>query len=112
MTLLNLLIINLVVVLIIDLSDFIPTLKRFISKRLTNNKITTDEFSLKPFDCSFCMTFWILLSYLLIIGQFTFVNLLWLILLTYLTDVTKQFMILLKDLLNKLINLVYDKLSL
>ena len=111
MTLLNLLIINLAVILIIDLSGFIPTLKRLISKILTKNNFNTTDFTLKPLDCSYCMTFWSLLVYLITIGQFTFVNLLIIILLTHFTDVTRQLMILIKDLSIKLIDIIYANIK-
>ena len=109
MILLNLLIMNLAVILIVDLSGFIPNFKRFISKWLTKDKFTTTEFSIKPLDCSYCMTFWILLLYLLFTGQFTFATLFAVLMLTHLTDVTRQLMLLIKDLLIKLINTVYER---
>lgn len=111
MILLELLIMNLAVILIIDLSGFVPNLKRFISKWLTKQKIETDDFRIRPFDCSYCMTFWILLLYLLFTGQFTLVTLAAVILITHLTDVTRQFMLLLKDSLIKLIDIIYDRLQ-
>lgn len=109
MTVLNLLIINLLIILIIDLSGFVPSLKRLISKTLTKNKINTDEFRIKPFDCSYCMTFWCLMLYLLIIGEFTLPYLFTVIVITHFTDVTKQLMVLSRDLLIKLINKIYEK---
>lgn len=110
MILLNLLIINLAVILIVDLSGFIPQFKRFISKWLTKDKIATNDFSIKPFDCSYCMTFWILLLYLIIAGEFTFATLFAVLMITHLTDVTRQLMLLIKDLLIKLINTVYERI--
>lgn len=111
MTLLNLLIINLVVILIIDLSGFVPSFKQLLSRLFTKGKIDTSDYSIKPFDCSYCMTFWSLLAYLLINGEFTFGTLLAVILITHFTDVTRQVMLLLKDLLIKLIDVAYDKLQ-
>lgn len=109
MMFLKLLIINLAVILIVDLSGFIHELKRFVSNKLTNNKLITDDYRLRPFDCSYCMTFWCLLIYILINQQFTFVNILLLILITHFTDVTKQVLLLIKDLAIKLINTVYER---
>ena len=109
MTYLNLLIISLVVILIIDISGFIPNLKRFISRRLTKNHIETTDFSIKPFDCSFCMTFWSLLMYLIIVNEFTFINILGVVMITLFTDVTKQLLLLIKDLLIKLIDIIYER---
>lgn len=110
MILLNILVINLALILAIDLSGFIPSVKRLISKWLTKNQIETDSFRIRPFDCSYCMTFWCTLLFIIVTGQFTFLNLLLVIVVTHLTDVTRQTMLLLKDLLLKIINTAYDKL--
>lgn len=109
MILLNILVINLALILVIDLSGFIPSVKRLISKWLTKNQIETDSFRIRPFDCSYCMTFWCTLLFIIVIGQFTFLNLLLVIVVTHLTDVTRQTMLLIKDLLLKIINTAYDK---
>lgn len=109
MILLNILVINLALILAIDLSGFIPSVKRLISKWLTKNQIETDSFRIRPFDCSYCMTFWCTLLFIIVIGQFTFLNLLLVIVVTHLTDVTRQTMLLIKDLLLKIINTAYDK---
>lgn len=110
MILLNILVINLALILVIDLSGFIPSVKRLISKWLTKNHIETDSFRIRPFDCSYCMTFWCTLLFIIVTGQFTFLNLLLVIIVTHLTDVTRQTMLLIKDLLLKIINTAYDKL--
>ena len=105
----KLLIIALVNVIIIDLSGFINTLKLLVSKYLTHSKISTTNFRLRPFDCSFCMTFWTGLLYTLVIGQFTLVNLLIILLLAYFTSSIKDILLLLKDLVSKLTITIYDK---
>ena len=110
MILLNILVINLALILVIDLSGFVPSIKRLISKWLTKNQIETDSFRIRPFDCSYCMTFWCTLLFIIVTGQFTFLNLLFVIIVTHLTDVTRQTMLLIKDLLLKIINTAYDKL--
>ena len=104
MTLLNLIIICLVNVLIIDISGFIQSVKSFISKLLTNKQLDTTNFRLKPFDCSFCMTFWTGLIYTLVIGQFTLVNLLIILLLAFMTEPIYRILLLIKDTILKLID--------
>lgn len=104
-------IINLLLILVIDLSGFVTNVKRLISKLLTRNKIDTTNFSIKPFDCSYCMTFWCLLIYLLITGNLSFLTLLLVIMITHFTEVTKQLMILVKDFILKLIDEFYDDLQ-
>lgn len=107
---LKLLIIAIVVVLLIDISGFISSLKSFISKKLTNNKIDTTDFSFKPFDCSYCMSFWIGLIYVIVTNEFTFLNLLYVCLIPMFTDFIRQTLLLMKDLLNKLIEKIYELL--
>lgn len=104
MTVLNLIIISLVNVLIIDISGFIDSVKSLISKVLTNKQIDTTNFSLKPFDCSFCMTFWTGLLYTLVIGQFTLVNLLIILLLAFMTEPVYRILLLIKDMILKIID--------
>lgn len=109
MTLLELITINLVLILVIDLSGFVPEFKRMISKLLTNNKIAVDSFRIKPFDCSYCMTFWCTIIYLVLTQHFTAPYILAAVTITHLTDVTRQAMLLIKDLLIKLIDNIYGK---
>lgn len=104
MTVLNLIIISLVNVLIIDISGFVQSIKSLISKLLTNKQIDTTNFSLKPFDCSFCMTFWTGLLYTLVIGQFTLVNLLIILLLAFMTEPVYRILLLIKDMILKIID--------
>ena len=65
---LNLIYIWIIVVIIIDISDFIESLKTGISKLLTKGKIITTNFDLKPLSCSFCMNWWIGLIYIICMG--------------------------------------------
>lgn len=107
MMLLNLTLICLVCVVIIDLSGFMQSLKRFISNVLTKRKVTTTDFSLKPFDCSFCMTFWCCILYTIVNGEFTLIHLGYICLLAFMTDTIRQFLLLIKDMFNKLIDTIY-----
>lgn len=56
-------------VTIIDQTDFIQTIKRLIAKWSTG--IETDNYRLKPFDCSLCATWWGCLLFLIINGNFS-----------------------------------------
>ena len=111
MMFLKLLIINLVVILVIDISGFITTFKHKLSRLLTKDKISTTEFRMRPFDCSFCMTFWCLLAYVVYTQQFTFITVFYIVVITHFTDVTKQVLLLLKDIAVKIINTIYDRLQ-
>lgn len=109
MLLLKLLTITLVNILIIDISGIIKDIKTTLSTLLTKSKFKTDKFRLKPFDCSFCMTFWTGLIYLFYVNQFSLFNLLIILLLAFFTDPLKQLLLLLKDLFIKIINYTYGK---
>lgn len=110
MMFLRLIIIACVVVLTIDISGFVQSLKRFISLKLTKGKIDSNSFSIKPFDCSYCMTFWCGLLFTIVSGEFTLVNLLYVCLVPFFTDTIRQTLLLIKDTLNKLIDKYYELL--
>ena len=62
----NLIFINIAIVFLIDQSGFINEFKSWLKKVLTKGKMSDPGYSLKPFDCSLCMTFWVSLIYLLV----------------------------------------------
>lgn len=104
----DLLFITVVVVFIIDLSGVITKIKHLISLILTNGKIIKDNYSIKPFDCSLCMTFWIGLIYISLV-KFTLLNLCLVCLFAFFTTVIKDILYLLKDIIIILINKIYKK---
>ena len=106
---LNLFFIAVIVTCIVDISGFIDSIKYGISWLLTKGKLPKTNYSIKPFDCSLCMTFWTGLIYLLIIGQVTLPLLAFLLLLAISTTIIKETINLIKDLVIKLINIIYDK---
>ena len=106
----DLILIQLIIVFIIDLSGAVDSIKLFISKHLTKNKIVTTNFSLKPFDCSLCSTWWIGLIYLLICHSFTIPYIALVALLSYLTPLSSSILLLMKDLAIFLINKLNMKL--
>lgn len=62
----ELLLITALVVYIVDLSGFTESWKQFLFRHFKTNTR-----SMKPFDCSQCMTWWSGIIYLLISGTFT-----------------------------------------
>lgn len=103
--LLQLIILQVIIVFIVDLSGVVIEFKKFLLKTLLKKyPIPLDSFTLKPFDCSLCMTFWIGLIWILLNGQFQLLNILIICLLAYLTPVTSSMLILLKDKLLLLLN--------
>ena len=85
-------------VLVIDISGFVHSIKAAIGKFLG---ISPNSFRIKPFDCSFCMTFWISLIYLLVVGRFTLLNIAIVLLLCCLTTPLKNLVMSVRDKLTK-----------
>ena len=85
-------------VLVIDISGFVHSIKVAIGKYL---KISPNSFRIKPFDCSFCMTFWVSVIYLLVVGRFTLVNIAIALLLCCLTTPLKNLVMSVRDKLTK-----------
>ena len=106
----ELILIQLIIVFIIDLSGAVESFKLFLSKILTKGKIQTTNFDLKPFDCSLCSTWWIGLIYLLICHSFTIPYIALVALLSFLTPLSSSILLLIKDLAIFLINKLNVKL--
>lgn len=106
---LNLLFIAIIVVCIVDISGIMDSIKKLISMIWTNGKIIKTDFRIKPLDCSFCMNWWIGLIYLICIGQCSLMLIAYILLLSVMTPVIQQFIILVKDLLIKITNVIYEK---
>lgn len=103
---LNLLFIALIWVFIIDISGFVDECKRFISKKLTNGTIETKDWSLKPFTCSLCMTFWTGLIYLICCNHISIANIALVCLYSYATNWLKDLILSIDSLITKLLNLL------
>lgn len=103
---LNLLLIQLIVVFIVDLSGIIDTIKHFIWKRWI--KIGNyQSISLKPFSCSLCSTWWCCLIYLLITSNLNLLTIAITALLAFLAGTLGDFLLWCKDAITKFINLLY-----
>ena len=85
-------------VLVIDISGFVYSIKVAIGKFLG---ISPNSFRIKPFDCSFCMTFWASMIYLLVVGRFTLVNIAIVLLICCLTTPLKNLVMSVRDKLTK-----------
>ena len=66
-----------VVVLVVDMSGIVESLRSFVGRWLN---APADRVMLKPLDCSKCMTFWCGLIYTLIVGELSLTILLYLLL--------------------------------
>lgn len=111
-TITTIIVIQIICVIIIDLSGFTESLLTAISYFLTQGKITKTDYSIKPFTCSLCMTWWLSLIYLVITHNLSLLLILTALLAAYLTPITKDILILISDLAAKLNRVIYNLLKL
>lgn len=104
--LMELLMISIIVCFIIDISGFIENVKYMIWKWVFNGKKEYQEFRLKPFDCSLCMSWWIGLIWILCNGQFTLLNILLVSLFAALSENISNMIIIIKQLIHKVQDLI------
>ena len=112
MHLLNLFLLSCMVVFVIDLSGFVDE----IVSRLYKKYVGAGDYhhilpKLKPFSCSLCSTFWAGIIYLLITHSFTIPYVAYVCLLAFLTPVTGDILMTIKDMLTRLINLLNELIN-
>lgn len=106
MVVFNLFLIAVIVVCIVDISGFVNSIKSVLNKVITNGKFSNSNYSLKPFDCSLCMTFWIGLIYLIICNSISLLNIAILLLIAISTPIINDIIRLVQDLITKLIQVI------
>ena len=94
---LDLFLIGVICVIIIDLSGVTESIKSGIKRLLTKGKMSDPNYSLKPLDCSFCMTFWSGLVYLLVTGTLSIWMVTYLLLICVMTPVIGDIITLVRD---------------
>lgn len=109
MTIINLFLITAIICYIVDLSGFIDTIKITILKYIFAYKDKQtgtlyniknpdpSSLTIKPFDCSLCMTWWTNLIYLLCSGNLTLFNIFIVIILSLLASEISELLRLVKD---------------
>lgn len=103
-----LLLITIAMTIVIDLTDFVPSVKRGIWRWVFGkNGREYQDFPFKPFECSLCMSFWFGLGYLIIWGQWTLPLMVLQLLLSVMTPQIKDILMLVKDFINKIIDTLY-----
>ena len=100
----TLILINLSIVFLVDQSGFINEFKSWLKKVLTKGKMSDPSYSLKPFDCSLCMTFWVSLIYLLVFNLFSIENFMLVCLSSWLSQFTNDFFYMFKAVWVKIID--------
>ena len=107
-----LLLITIATVIVIDLTDFVDSVKHGIWKWVWKEKREYRDFSLKPFDCSLCASWWIGLLYLIISGTITLPLVVYQLFLSYLTPIIKDIIQMIKDMCVRILDMIYTYLSL
>lgn len=107
---LNILLLSFIVVMIIDVSGFVDELKSVIKSILTNGKMSDPNYSLKPFDCSLCMTFWTGIVYLLIINNLTLFNITFTLFIAVMTPVIRDLIFMIREIMTYIIRKIDEKL--
>lgn len=106
----ELLLIAVIVVFILDLSGFVEQIKRKAFKVLFPKKQYTG-FSLKPFDCSLCTTWWIGLIWIHFNGGLNLSNIALLALICFFTETINDLLIFGKDAIGMALNKLYKILK-
>jgi hypothetical protein len=105
----SILIINTVIV-IYTMSGFDIPIRKRLWNYLYRGLPFNEDWMIKPWVCSWCLGTWIGIISLFWFG-FSLPNLLLVLLVAYYNDLIKDIMILLKDLFNKLIDLIYKVIN-
>ena len=99
----DILLIAVICVVIIDLSGFTDSWKSGLKRLLTKGRMSDPNYSLKPFDCSFCITWWTGLIYLLVIHSVSLWMLAYLLCICVMTPVIRDILVLVRETLLKII---------
>lgn len=110
MVIANLLLLSVIIVFIVDISGAVDSLKSGLKYLFTNGKMKGSDYRLKPIDCSLCMTFWVGLIYLFIIGKFTLPYITVVCILSAFSGLVKSSILLVEDCITKIIQVIYKYL--
>lgn len=102
---LNILLIAVVFVIGIDIAGFWDEFSGYISWLITKGK-SRKPLNIKPFSCSFCLTFWVSLAYIILTNNFSILNVAYIMFISYMTGIIKELLIALYDLLIKILKLI------
>lgn len=102
----NLLFISIIIVFCIDLSGAMDKLNIFVWNKLYKG-VKYNGWTIPLIGCSLCCTWWAGIIYSIFTGIFSWGILTYIALLALLTPITKDILILIKDLLNKIIDIIY-----
>ena len=98
--------IQIIMVLVIDISGFCDEMKIMLSKLLTRGKIATSNYNIKPFFCSTCMTWWCGLIYLIIEQEVSLFMIAFTLLVACMSPITKDLYYMIYDTIEKIIRTI------
>lgn len=99
----DILFIAVICVVIIDISGFTDSWKSGLKRILTKGRFSEPNYSLKPFDCSFCITWWTGVVYMLITHSMSLWMTAYLLGICVMTPVIRDIIILIRETLLKII---------
>lgn len=108
---LDLLCIATIIVVITGISDWPDSVKKLISYIFTKGKIVKTDYRLHLVDCEFCQIFWTGIIYLLLVGKFTLLYFAFVCLLATFSNIIKNTIMLVEDLIISLIQWIYKILG-
>lgn len=108
----NIILIAIVWVVIIDLSGFVDSVKKAIWKWIFKGQKEYRDFDMKPFSCSFCMTWWTSFFYIVITGEWTLPLTAFSLVIAFMTPLIKDILVLIRDFVTKMIEVIYEYFNL
>ena len=106
MILLKLIEIAVIVVIVIDISGIVDSIKEFIGKMLNISNVR-----LKPLDCSFCLNFWVSMCYLICVDELSLTTVMFTLIMSTLTPVIEDLIYLIRDLISTIINKISNLIN-
>lgn len=95
--------ITIITVIIVDISGIVTDLKKMIGRILGIQNV-----SLKPLGCSFCMTFWMSMCYLVYLGELNLTTIMFTLIMSTLTPVIGDLIYMIRDIFGKIILKIND----
>lgn len=98
--------IAIIVVIIIDISGIVDSIKEFIGRLLNIANVR-----LKPLDCSFCVNWWVSMGYLIYANELSLTTVMVSLLLSVMTTVIEDLIYLIRDLISTIINKISNLIN-
>lgn len=103
----NTLIMMLIIVFASDLTDFPTNIKKLLWRVIYGKRKYVD-YRAHLIDCSLCQTFWATLAYVVATSQLSISMIGWCCFLAYMTVPAKDILMLIRDIISKITNEIYE----